>query len=292
MMPLAIDPSERRSPTRSAAAPRTRTTASGKAARPIVLAALGCVGLVGLSAGSYAMLSGLAGPQPTKIAIGRIAADMPDLRDGVPALVTSGPADRSAPRPVPAQREAAVNPVRPVAADTPSPVQASRMAVAAQSDGPTKPESPAKIARVLPIQNAALVVPARTAALVPATRVAALVTPSARETVRSRVAPETNTSFAALPPEPVARETPNPRKKAVAANAAPVQPVANPKVAARARPAASRVADATPGPAAAAEPEETEVFGMKVPSLAPAGRKFVEGVQALGEAVKSLPDKF
>jgi hypothetical protein len=50
--------------------------------------------------------------------------------------------------------------------------------------------------------------------------------------------------------------------------------------------AAPQVAQAEP------EPEQTEFLGVKVPSLAPAGRKIAESVEALGNAVKSLPDHF
>ena len=44
--------------------------------------------------------------------------------------------------------------------------------------------------------------------------------------------------------------------------------------------------------AAPAEDADTEVFGIKVPSLAPAGRKIRESVEALGDAVKGIPDRF
>ncbi|MGT2478734.1 hypothetical protein ACU4GR_07315 [Methylobacterium oryzae CBMB20] len=40
--------------------------------------------------------------------------------------------------------------------------------------------------------------------------------------------------------------------------------------------------------AEASEPEETEVLGIKLPSLAPAGRKLKESVDALGDAVKKV----
>lgn len=56
-------------------------------------------------------------------------------------------------------------------------------------------------------------------------------------------------------------------------------------------------ATASPGPAAPAPAETeqlegTEVFGLRVPSLAPAGRKIQESIEALGGAIKSLPDRF
>jgi hypothetical protein len=49
---------------------------------------------------------------------------------------------------------------------------------------------------------------------------------------------------------------------------------------------------AAPAPAETEQLEAAEVFGLKVPSLAPAGRKIRESVEALGGAVKSLADRF
>ncbi len=48
------------------------------------------------------------------------------------------------------------------------------------------------------------------------------------------------------------------------------------------------VPTATVAQADAAEPEETEVLGIKLPSLAPAGRKLKESVDALGDAVRKV----
>ena len=61
--------------------------------------------------------------------------------------------------------------------------------------------------------------------------------------------------------------------KAVAAKVAVPKPSAT----------ATTVADATPAP----DSEETDILGVKLPSLAPAGRKLREGVTALGDAVRS-----
>ncbi len=68
-----------------------------------------------------------------------------------------------------------------------------------------------------------------------------------------------------------------------------------PKAAARKTPAPTRTADkakgvptATVAQAEPAEAEDTEVLGIKLPSLAPAGRKLKESVDALGDAVKNV----
>jgi hypothetical protein len=278
MMPLALDPSEMRAPARPAKAPAPRRSVG----RPIALAALGCVGLVGLSAGCYVMLSGLAGPQVTKnqasrIKIGPIAVDMPDLRDGVPALAPIVTTSRPTPPFEPVTLQAAVGPSAPVA--TLAAIVPDRPATAPLAMVAAKPDLPVKSERVLPIENAALVPPARIAPLIPAARTAALVVPSSGETKRARIS---TTSLTPPPPELAEAETPSPRKK-------PAPAIVRAKVS-----PSTQVATAVPSAQPTAEPEaeETEVFGMKVPSLAPAGRKFVEGVQALGDAVKSWPDKF
>jgi hypothetical protein len=56
--------------------------------------------------------------------------------------------------------------------------------------------------------------------------------------------------------------------------------------------AAASLGQAAPAPAETEHLEGTEVFGLKVPSFAPAGRKIRESVEAFGAAVKSLPDIF
>ncbi|WP_331297743.1 hypothetical protein [Methylobacterium oryzae] len=66
-----------------------------------------------------------------------------------------------------------------------------------------------------------------------------------------------------------------------------------PKAATRQTPAPTRTADkakgaATVAQAEPAEAEDTEVLGIKLPSLAPAGRKLKESVDALGDAVKNV----
>ncbi|MFC6740612.1 hypothetical protein [Methylobacterium tardum] len=79
---------------------------------------------------------------------------------------------------------------------------------------------------------------------------------------------------------PAAEKSEKPGRKPVAAQ----KPPAPPKVAAKAKaPASTAVAQAE-----ASEPEETEVLGIKLPSLAPAGRKLKESVDALGDAVKNV----
>lgn len=280
-MSIAIDPSEMRVP---ASAP-VKTGASSRGGRLAILTVLGGVGLVGLSAGAYSMLSGLAAPAPTGVRIGRVSTDWPDLRDGVPALVsTAGRAD-----PVPsgtsepisiktvAQPERSPEP-EPIAAKAPEPRPVEPLKIATVSP-------PARPARLPVIENAATVPPAPVVPLVEKARPAPLVAPTARETTRARTAPDN--AFAALPPASSATPAIPPKSKpAAVARAKPtVKPAAT-------NAETAKVATAQPSQAAEPDSDETEVFGMKVPSLAPVGRKFAEGVEAIGNAVKRFPEQF
>ena len=80
--------------------------------------------------------------------------------------------------------------------------------------------------------------------------------------------------------------------KPAASVAKPSVAVAKPKPVKPAKPVQEASAEPAAAPAAAPEPEQSEIFGLKVPSLAPAGRKIAESVEALGNAVKNLPNQF
>ncbi|GJE58087.1 hypothetical protein [Methylobacterium trifolii] len=274
MNDLTLDPSETR-PVRAAAA-RPPGRAGG---RVVLFSVLGVAGLGAFGLGATNLLAGLAGPPKPRIAVRQNASDWPDLKDGMPALATGSvapprgsvpPVAAVAPEPAvepPARTAALVPPepaIRPAAVDTvlPKPVVEKPVFEKPVAEKP---------ARRLPvIENAAVIGPARQASLVAPSKTVATVSPRPAETVRAR---EAGATFAALPPEP-AKAKPRPEK------------------AASVRKPAATVASAEAAPAAAAESEETEVFGLKVPSLAPAGRKLRESVEALGDAVKSLPDRF
>jgi len=306
-MSIAIDPSEMRVPARAPA----KAGASSRVGRLAVLTVLGGFGLVGLSVGAYSMLSGLAAPAPTGVRIGRVSTDWPDLRDGVPALVSTAgrpdPAPSATGEPIsvrtivspeaaaPQGAAAETKPfetkpfetkpfetksveARPVEAkapaEVPRPPEAARMASIAPA---------AKPARMPVIENAATVPPAPVAPLVEKARPAPLVAPTARETTRARTAPDN--TFAALPPAAAPASPPKPKPAAVAR----AKPTAKPAATGG---ETAKVATAQPSQAAEPDTEDTEVFGMKVPSLAPVGRKFAEGVEAIGDAVKRFPEQF
>lgn len=247
MMSVTIDPSDAR-PAPLHAAPSRRPVAP--LLRTLALVTLGGIGLVGFSVGAYSMLGQLARPQPAKVLISRQAAEWPDLKDGIPAMA---PASRDPARPAAQSVDAA----RPSVAIAPSPTASIAPAM------PRKAAPP-------PMEMATVVDPARLATILKPSAMAALVPPTSAETVRARAA---ETRVTALPPEPASPPA-----------ARPVAKKAPPAIA-RAKPApeqAASVAAAAPEPA---EAEETEVFGVKVPTLASSGRKLVEGVQSLGNAV-------
>ena len=295
MMPVTIDPSETRSP----AVPASRP--SRLHLRIVLLSGLGVLGLAGFAALASSMLGGLAGPQYTRptlqsAATAQKASEWPDLRDGVPALaparvepvkVVDQKSDKAK-----ADTPASVTGTVPADAKitaTPPSIQAA-VAQPAITPAAVTPEAPAsqkrieaaatpKPARLPPIENAAVLPPARPADLVPAARTATLIPPSPNETTRSRATSGTFTALTSEREAPAKRVAPTP---AAHAKPAAVKPV----------PAKVAAAAAPPEPPAEAEAEHTEVFGMKVPSLAPAGRKIAEGVEALGNAVKNLPNSF
>lgn len=291
-MSIALDPSEMRAPGEGHA-PVKRRIPSG-AGRLALLTLLGSVGLVGLSAGAYSMLSGLAGPPPSKVRMGRVSTDWPDLRDGVPALVSGigTPAPITAPAIPPVREAALADPgsakslAAPIEAMTAQP-RAVGAKPAEMKPAEIKPPQvvsvapAAKPARLPVIENAATLPNAPAVALVEKARTVPLVAPTPTETTRARAT--TGTAFAALPPASAEGAS----KPKSAPSVARAKPAAKPVPV-----AVEKVAAAQPPRAAEPEAEETEMFGMKVPSLAPMGRKFAEGVEALGNAVKRLPEQF
>lgn len=314
MNDLALDPTETRRPRQAAAAP-----AAGLG-RIAIVSALGLAGL-GAFAGATSLMSGLVAPKPAAaVAVARqSAADWPDLKDGLPALAGSAPARIALP---PAEPPAA-EPPRPLAAAPearpavppsaePQPAMPRPAPVQAVARAATPPAPPAAVASARPpapaIENAPVVgPPARQASVLPPSRTVATLPARPAETVRARTA---STTFAALPPEPAVKpeavkpEAAAPALDQTAAPATPEakpaargeKPEAKPEARPKPKPAQARKPAAAPTAVAAAtvpeEPEETEVFGIRMPTLAATGRKLGAGVEALGEAVKSLPDKF
>ena len=275
MIDLALDPSETRENRISAASPRRainlRVVLFG-------LAGFGVLGGFGVAAST--LMAGLAAPPPMKItaAPGR-AEDWPDLKDGLPAVAGTVAAATSETKPAepvtPAPRMASLPETFTPAAPSRSPA-APRPAKVADAAVPPARRIPTPTP-VAPLAAARQVVP------LPPSRTAALQAPRPSETVRAHVA-HAPAEPAAKPVATAAPEkTAKPAPKAVAAKTPPTK-TAPVKTVEKAK----RTAPTTVAQAEAAESEETEVLGIKLPSLAPAGRKLKESVDALGDAVKSV----
>ena len=283
MIDLALDASE----PRATRPPEVQPGQSAKL-RVVLLGLAGAVVLGGFGVAAATMMSGLAAPAPAKFvsSLSGRAADWPDLKDGLPALAGPGltahlPAKAEAPDEPPAspQRMASLPdtfspPTTPLTAAAPATTAASAQAAAVSPARRIPTPTP-----VVPVAAARQVVP------LPPARMAALQPPRASETVRAREIAEPS-----APPKPVATPKPiaatpapaqseKPNRKAVAAQKQPIAAKAAEK---------SRSGATTAVAQAEAAPEETEVLGIKLPSLAPAGRKIRESVDALGEAVKSV----
>ncbi|MCJ2141972.1 hypothetical protein [Methylobacterium sp. E-066] len=286
MIDLALDPSDTR-PHRS---PEARPGRKSNL-RLVLVGLVGASAVAGFGVAASTLMAGLAAPTPVKRAPMSRAADWPELKDGLPAVAGIAPAAPVAAKPAepekPALRMAslpealapAVSPA-PASPVVPAPAQAAPVAAVAPAKSVAVPEAPTKRiptpTPVTPIATRQVVVP------LPPTRTAALQPPRASETVRARdvVAPAAVPAAKPVATTPAAASSEKTARKAVAVNKPPM---------------AKKTADAAkPGAAAAtvaqAEPadEETEVLGIKLPSLAPAGRKLKESVDALGDAVKKV----
>lgn len=104
MIPVEIDPSEVRQPRQDS--PERTGPRFGRPAMLAGLAVIGIGGCAGLAAAAYPTLSDLLRPRPTEVHFGRVA-DMPEIKDGIPALRTS---------PAPVVRQVAIPPAAPPAA--------------------------------------------------------------------------------------------------------------------------------------------------------------------------------
>lgn len=281
-MTVTIDPSEIRP------GPVALTRRPTLPVRTILLTAGGGLGLVAFTFGAFSFFSGLADPRARTIRPMPFAASLPDLKDGVPALVPSAATGQTAKReasvvsPTPAPEREEVG-LRAEAQPTPrAPLQvASAEPPAAVSDatGSVAPRGAATVAKIRPappIENAAVVAADRTSVpLVAPARIAGPLAPAKAETVRARTAEPR--AFASLPSEPTKPEPTKPESaKPVAAG--------KPKPAHARATAAKPVAEASaqPQPMAQAKPvsdasDDPEVMGVKIWG----GREIRNGIKAV-----------
>lgn len=294
MSELLLDTSERRT-ARATAMPQ------GKRSRLRLLlgGAVCAAALSGFAVAASSVMAGLVMPAPRLSrapAIGTgLAASWPDLKDGLPARagepvkITESKAE--APKPAPAPRMAAFS-ADPKAfdANTPTlPVPQAQPKPVADRPAPVKPTEripvPTEVAVLDDIPAAGIVTPSLTVATL---------APRPSETVRARdeVARVAEEPAKVAAPKPVAAATPVPAKPkpAPVATAKPAPEPAKVAKAETPKPAAKPVAAkhaVTQTASAEPEPEETEILGVKLPSLAPTGRKIKDGVSALGDAVRN-----
>lgn len=277
MIDLALDPSETRE-TRIPAAPQRRAIDLR-----IVLFGLAGIGVLGgFGVAASTLMAGLAAPPPIKVTTAPSrAADWPDLKDGLPAV--AGTVAAVSPEAKPAEPVAQTprmaslpDPFTPAAAPIKAPAAPPVPAKAADASVPPTRRIPTPTP-VAPLAASRQVVP------LPPSRTAALQGPRTSETVRAHalIEPAPKPVAAAAPSAP-SEKTGKPSPKIVAARTVAAKPAPATKTAEKVK------HTATVAQAEAAEPEETEVLGIKLPSLAPAGRKLKESVDALGDAVKSV----
>ncbi|TNC16223.1 chemotaxis protein CheA [Methylobacterium terricola] len=317
MMPVEIDPSEVRRPRQDSPERRLRP---GRPAMLAGLAVIGIGGCAGLAAAAYPMISDLLRPRPAEVHFGRVA-DMPEIKDGIPALRTTPP---------PVVRQVAIPPANAPADPSSAPAAASPPVMPAALLDP-KPTSvaPAAAGRSGPVQGASVPGGWSPASDVAATGTAGAfrpmpsAVPKASETPRGPV----TTGEAATPREDVKpreavkprlaatpREAATPRQVATPREAPPLPPTravqaaaakpAPPKPPAReakveaVKPAAQKPAADKPvarrdkpephqrtaaaQTAPAPQPEEpTRFLGVPMPDFAPAGRAIKDTVDAV-----------
>ncbi len=310
MSELLLDSSETR-PTRTAAAGPVRRSWT----RPILIGGACAAVLAGFGVAASTVLADLIAPSKLsyRTAIGTGAASSwPDLKDGLPAVagapvkVTTTKTDpapaASAPRmaslsdpmayaAAPAAPQAAVVPSQPVPAPSRREPEAPTVRIPVPTQVTVLPPPP--VTKPVPPGRLVVAVAPRPSEIVRARDE----TPPVAEAPPRQEAPRLREAVAPKPAaeKPTAKPTPvAAAKPAPAASAKPVAVAkATPAPDKTPKPAAAAHKPATPAPApvrtAAAEPEsdDTEILGMKIPSLAPAGRKLKDGVSALGDAVRN-----
>lgn len=289
-MTVSIAPSEVRSRS-SVETSSVKTRGIRLPLRTILIAGIGGAGLTAFSICAFSFFSDLADPRARMPRVAPIAAKMPDLKDGIPAL-----SPESAPSEPP--RAANLNLPRPsapapTAPEPIAPSPAPAMAAASEPAAPRSRTGPASKAAILPIQNVTTLAVARTAAVIAPPRVAATLAPARDETVRAKVGQPS--SFVSLAPQADVQRVPQavsePAPERTEASAAQKRKPAPAKVAAR-KPAAKPVADASeasPGPAAPAAPsasDDNEILGMPIPG----GRQIRAGFKGIKAMFGDAPD--
>ena len=302
MATIAIDQTDIRAPAVAAAAPARKAFGS-RTALVVGGVVLGIAAIGGTAVAIVShltlpnSLSGLAflpkpeAPRRSEIRMGRLP-DMPEIRDGVPAVIGT----KAAPRIVETSPVTAASGPRQVAV---IPVPASTLAKAplpnaftsaaatqlatpmVQVDGPARVDTVALTSSVPPGPSRSLGEPSPSASLVaPAPAREAPFKPAPKPEPVSTASVPVASAFVPLPPPAPARSL------ARAPEARPEKPARPPQVAARqpAQPVTPPPADAAATPAA---DERMEVLGVKLPN----GSDLKNAVSSIGEAL-NLPKAF
>lgn len=296
MSELALNSSETR---------RGRDTVGPNLMRPLVLSAIGAGALAGFAMIASSIIGDLVGApvKPVAPAIDQgLASNWPDLKDGLPVIV--GTADR---KPIAVtETRRTVEPPRMVSLSSPPATipglsPPGEMAASVPPAPMVRQVVEAPVKRIPVPADVAVNPPPVVTKVVMPSRMAALIAP--RETLRAHdETPPPRQEAVAKPrdeaPQPSPKAIPTKPREVVAEKRPVTRPVATVvsppatkqqghNVAAARKPAATTGEGAKPTVVAnAAEPEETSILGVKLPSLAPAGRKIREGVTALRDAVR------
>ena len=292
MSELLLDTSERRS--RVAAVPQGKRSLL----RPLLISGACAAVLSGFAVAASSVMAGLVTPAPRLVqppAIGRgLAESWPDLKDGLPARtgepvkITESKAE--APKSAPGPRMAAFS-SDPKAFDSGTPIlpmpQAKPVATRAV---PVKPTERIPVPTEVAVRDDAVA-----ARVVGPSRTVAALAPRSSESVRARdeAAQVAEEPAKVAPPKPVAVAAPAPAKPKPAPVAAAKPTHEAPKVAKAeppkpaAKPAPVAKQTVTQTASAEAPSDETEILGVKLPSLAPTGQKIKDSVSALGDAVRN-----
>lgn len=255
--------------------------------RAVLIGGVGGAALLAFSVAAFSFFSDLADPRTRAPRFAPAAASMPDLKDGLPALVSGEPAGA-------APRAATLNLPRPNAAEPPpAAVQPAALPGVAE---PAPSDTGASEAEALPlrtgvnpppIQNAATLPETETTTVVKPVRTVATIAPDRAETVKAKPVPAS--SVAALPrtaPDPTQEPTSTATAVAAPVAATTRKPVAaKPSVqknAARKAGPSKTVADASePAPVEAAPASPATSAASDEPEI-PGARQLREGLKAIG----------
>ena len=270
-------------PTETRVAPTPVSIAPQRTMRMIALGGLGVVALAGFAAGASTVFSGLADPRARAPRVSPMAANWPDLRDGVPGLAaertdasTAKPALNLLPASAAAPSSDPID-IRPTVAaeatDT-SPPPVTLQPVSPVKLDAAKPDGiPASAKRAPAIVNASIVPAAeRTAPVVAPTRTTAPLPPARVESIRAKDAqPSRFVSLASKAEKPEAAPALVPKRKPVQA----LRTTSTATASASASTAAKPVVEATARPSPSDEPE---LLGVRIPG----GKQIRDGFNAVG----------